>query len=179
MISVIVPVFNTEKYLHKCLNSIVSQTYKDLEIIVVDDGSFDNSPRICDEFAQKDNRIKVVHKNNEGVSVARNTAIDMASGEYLFFVDSDDYMAHNMIEVLYKDLNKNNADISMCDFRTEGEFEDFDYNKNNSVNMNSDIALKHLYIDADFNFVILWAKLFKKSLFDNIRLLANINMRWR
>lgn len=92
LLSVIIPVFKAEKSLCKCIDSIIRQSYKNLEIILIDDGSPDNCPAICDDYARKDNRIKVIHKQNEGVSCARNTGLENASGEYIAFVDSDDYI---------------------------------------------------------------------------------------
>ncbi|MCR8685715.1 glycosyltransferase family 2 protein, partial [Campylobacter ureolyticus] len=95
-----VPVYNVEKYLKKCIQSIINQTYKNLEIILVDDGSSDNSGKICDEFAQKDNRIKVIHKTNGGLSDARNAGLDGMSGEWVSFVDSDDFISPYYVENL-------------------------------------------------------------------------------
>ena len=95
-VSVIVPIYNAEKYLNKCLESIIGQTYKNLEIILVDDGSSDNSPIICDAWAQIDSRIRVIHKKNGGVSSARNAGIDLAQGDYIGFVDADDWIEPNM-----------------------------------------------------------------------------------
>ena len=99
-ISIIVPIYNVEKYLDRCIESIVGQTYKNLEIILIDDGSPDNCPQMCDEWAKKDDRIKVVHKENGGVSLARNKGMDIATGTYIGFVDSDDYIDKNMYEKL-------------------------------------------------------------------------------
>ena len=101
-ISVIVPVYNVEKFIKRCLDSIINQTMRDLEIILVNDGSTDNSGKICDEYAQLDNRITVIHKENGGLSSARNTGLDVATGEWIAFVDSDDYIEKNMYEVLYE-----------------------------------------------------------------------------
>ena len=111
MISVIVPVYNVEKYLSKCVESIINQTYKDLELILVDDGSLDNSGNICDNYAKNDNRIKVVHKENGGLSSARNAGLDIASGEYISFVDSDDWIDENAYEELVKKIVSANANI--------------------------------------------------------------------
>lgn len=105
-VSVIVPVYNVEYYLSKCLTSIIKQTYSNLEIIIIDDGSDDRSAEICDEFSKKDKRVIVVHKKNEGVSIARNLGIKMATGEYLMFVDSDDYIPENSIEILLESIRK-------------------------------------------------------------------------
>lgn len=102
LISVIVPVYKVEQYLDECVQSIINQTYKNLEIILVDDGSPDRCPEMCDEYARQDSRIKVIHKPNGGLSSARNVGIDIARGEYIGFVDSDDYIAHDMYEKLYK-----------------------------------------------------------------------------
>lgn len=113
-ITVIVPVYNVEKYLDKCIESIVNQTYKNLEIILVDDGSTDGSPVICDEWANKDYRIKVVHKNNKGASCARNSGLEIASGDYITFVDSDDYVDTNLYESLFNLLKKYGADAAAC-----------------------------------------------------------------
>lgn len=114
MISVIVPIYKVEKYLERCITSIVRQTYADLEIILVDDGSPDGSPAICDRWEQKEGRIKVIHKQNGGLSDARNAGLELASGEYIIFVDSDDWIAPNMAEILLDNLNEAEADISEC-----------------------------------------------------------------
>lgn len=111
LISVIVPVYNVEKYLRKCVNSIVNQTYKNLEIILVDDGSPDNCGKICDELAIKDNRIKVIHKENGGLSSARNAGMDIATGEYITFVDSDDYIENDTYEKVVVAINKFDSDL--------------------------------------------------------------------
>ncbi|WP_084466295.1 glycosyltransferase family 2 protein [Kaistella palustris] len=116
-ISVIVPVYNVEKYLHQCINSIIAQTHRALEIILVNDDSTDNSGKICDEFAELDNRIKVIHQKNGGVSVARNTGIDAASGDYITFVDSDDWIEPEMYENMTQVIDDTNqTDVVMCDY---------------------------------------------------------------
>lgn len=167
-ISVIIPVYNVEKYLYRCLNSIINQSYKDLEIILVNDGSTDSSGQICDDFSKKDNRIKVIHKENEGVSIARNTGISIATGDYLAFVDSDDFIDEKMFERLLNNAIKNDADISMCNFKsTGGDICECTYINEEYV-FDSQRALKHLYIDMDLCFVIFCAKLFKRHLFDDI-----------
>ena len=114
LISIIVPVYNVEKYLERCVDSIISQTYKDIEIILVDDGSTDNSGKMCDELTKKDNRIRVFHKKNGGLSDARNYGIDKAKGKYIGFVDSDDFVSEDMCEILYNDIISTNADVAMC-----------------------------------------------------------------
>ena len=101
LVSIIVPVYNVEKYIKKCVDSLITQTYSNLEIILVNDGSPDNSGKICDEYAQSDSRIKVIHKANGGLSDARNTGIDIAEGQYIFFLDSDDWIDCQCIEKLH------------------------------------------------------------------------------
>ena len=120
-ISVIVPVYNVEKYLDKCLESIVHQTYRNLEIILVDDGSSDNCPAMCDEWAGKDKRIKVIHKENGGLSSARNAGLDFATGEYIVFVDSDDWLDTDAVEKLLRAAVENRADIVASGFYFENE----------------------------------------------------------
>ena len=116
LISVIIPIYNVEKYLNKCIDSIINQTYKNLEIILVDDGSPDNCPQICDEYAKKDNRIKVIHKKNGGVSSARNVGLINSTGNYIGFIDPDDYIEPIMYEKLLKVLKESNTLVSMCGF---------------------------------------------------------------
>ena len=113
-ISVIVPVYNVEQYLERCVDSIINQTYKNLEIILVNDGSTDNSGKLCDELAKRDDRIRVIHKENGGLSDARNTGIEEAEADLIGFIDSDDYIDENMYELLIDNLRETNADLSMC-----------------------------------------------------------------
>ncbi|MDU2552528.1 MAG: glycosyltransferase family 2 protein, partial [Staphylococcus epidermidis] len=112
-ISIIVPVYNVENYLKKCVESILSQTFTDFELLLVDDGSTDSSGEMCDELKRLDERIKVIHKENGGLSSARNAGIDVAKGKYLTFVDSDDYIDTHMLEVLYKNMVHEDADLSI------------------------------------------------------------------
>lgn len=114
LISVIVPVYNVEQYLNRCVESIVNQTYENLEIILVDDGSPDNCPAICDAWAAKDNRVKVIHKTNGGLSDARNAGMAVVTGELMGFVDSDDWIAPDMYQLLYENMQQNDSDISAC-----------------------------------------------------------------
>ena len=126
LISIIVPIYKVERYLNACVDSIVNQTYANLVIILVDDGSPDKCPEICDEYARLDNRIKVIHQENGGLSAARNAGIDIASGEFLTFIDSDDFIAKNYVELLYKGIVDFDADISIasfCTFTKEDELE--------------------------------------------------------
>ena len=171
LISVIVPVYKVECYLHKCVDSIINQTYKNLEIILVDDGSPDNCPKICDDYAKRDSRIKVIHKKNGGLSSARNAGLDIASGNYIGFIDSDDYISPHMYEELYFALINTNSDISMCNF----DYIDESYN---NLFFDSPIAdeelnkkdiISKLFIDKYWYYVIACNKLYKKELFTNLR----------
>lgn len=116
-VGILIPVYNSEQNIENCLNSIVNQTYKNIEVVIVDDGSTDNSGNICDKYQKKDNRIKVFHIKNSGVANARNYAIKKCNSDYITFIDSDDYVDLNYIEVLYKIMRKNDADIVSCDLK--------------------------------------------------------------
>lgn len=121
LLSVVVPIYNTEKYLDRCINSIVNQTYRNLEILLIDDGSPDHCPEICDAWARKDNRIRVVHKKNEGQGMARNTGIEHASGMYICFFDSDDYISQDAVAKAVDCLRKNDAELVVFGFHTVGQ----------------------------------------------------------
>ncbi|MBT1169954.1 glycosyltransferase [Bifidobacterium sp. SO4] len=116
LISVVIPVYNVEKYLQQCVDSVLEQTYKHLEIILVDDGSTDSSGEMCDRMATLDDRIRVVHKRNAGLGMARNSGLDVASGQYVMFLDSDDFVDSRMVEELYAQLRKTGADTSYCGY---------------------------------------------------------------
>lgn len=118
-VSIIVPIYNVEKYLDRCMDSLLNQTLMDIEIIMVDDGSPDNCPKMCDEYAKNDNRVKVVHKKNGGLGFARNSGLDVATGEYVAFVDSDDYVGLDMYKTLYDKAEVDKCDAVFCGFRTE------------------------------------------------------------
>ncbi|MCM1286173.1 MAG: glycosyltransferase [Acetobacter sp.] len=166
LISIIVPVYNVEKYLDKCIESIVNQTYKNLEIILVDNGSFDNCPKICDEWAKKDSRIKVIHqKENKGAASARNAGMAVASGNYIGFTDSDDYIEANMYEFLLKQLIEADADISVCDYQVNDESS----GEANSKNITAEEALKLILI-GDYKYGVIWNKLYKKEIVKNIQM---------
>ena len=121
-ISVIIPIYNVKKFLEKCLTSVVNQTYKNLEIILINDGSTDNSLDICNEFVKKDERIKLINKENEGLSAARNTGLKLATGEYIGFIDSDDWIDLDFYEKLYNAIEKNQADIACASIERVGQF---------------------------------------------------------
>ena len=171
LITVIVPVYNVEKYLDKCVETIVNQTYKNIEIILVDDGSKDSSGEKCDIWQKKDKRIKVIHKQNGGLSSARNTGIDIANGEYITFIDSDDYIDSKMIENLYEDLKNFNADISICNryYLFEDGSKCLRYKKRENVlEMDSKQAIYELNNYRNFD-MSAWAKMYNRKLFNKIR----------
>ena len=150
MISVIVPVYNVELYLRKCLDSIVNQTYRDIEILVIDDGSIDGCGRICDEYAEKDGRIRVFHTENRGLSCARNLGLDNAHGEWIGFVDSDDWIEMDMYENAINGIG--DADI-LCFQKTEGTY--------------SGLEALYMFINNEIS-AFIWKKLYRKELFENI-----------
>ena len=113
-ISVIVPVYKVEKYIHKCVDSILNQTFSDIEVILVDDGTPDRCGEICDAYGEQDSRVKVIHKENGGLSDARNAGMPHASGEYIIFIDSDDYIESDMLEYMYTRLTEAGADMATC-----------------------------------------------------------------
>ena len=178
-ISVIVPVYNVEEYVPKCLESIINQTYANLEIIVVNDGSTDKSGEICGYYDSKDDRIILIHQDNQGLSMARNNALDIASGEYIGFVDSDDWAAPDMYYALYNNLVAHNADISICNFYcvdTSGESVldssgRYMFRANDAITetvLENDDKIIY-YFDFDVYSIVAWNKLYKKNLFDGIR----------
>ena len=128
-ISVIVPIYNVEKYLERCIDSLIDQSYRNIEIILVDDGSPDRCPQICDAYAHKDSRIKVIHKENAGVASARNAGLYVATGEYIGFVDSDDWVSNEMYQILYEDICRYEADIACCGYSKvlDGKINNEDY----------------------------------------------------
>lgn len=168
LISVIVPVYNMEEYIKQCLDSILNQTYTNLEIIVVDDGSNDGSEKICDDYKNKDSRITVIHQKNSGVSVARNVGLDFCKGKFISFVDPDDYVEPQYIEYLYNSLIENCVDISLCDY--------------NYVDKNSKITGNEKWDNIDIihgkellkenrkliNSVV-WNKLYSRDIWKNLR----------
>ena len=168
-ISVIVPIYNTEKYLDRCIQSILAQTYSNIELLLVDDGSTDSSGAICDKYAEQDSRVRVFHKPNGGVSSARNMGLDNAKGEWIGWVDSDDYIDEDMYEQLYNAAMSKNVDIAYCNYRTELF----------SSNMPSDSLSKGDFLNQYLLYVptnSLWITLAKKTLYNNIRFNEKANL---
>lgn len=114
--SIILPIYNTEKYLDRCMDSVLNQTYQDFEIIMIDDGSMDSSPQICDEYANKDSRVKVIHKSNAGLGYARNTGLEISAGDYVLFLDSDDYISKETLKTVLSRIDETGAEICMFDY---------------------------------------------------------------
>lgn len=172
LISIIIPVYNVEKYLERCLKSVVQQSYYNLEIILINDGSTDKSAVICDSYELVDERIKVIHKGNGGLSDARNAGLAIAKGNYISFLDSDDWIHKDYILELYKIASENKSDISVCNFKEvyledKISVEDTFSNANISVFSNLE-ALSQLTNELYVQFTIACAKLYKKELFDGI-----------
>ncbi len=169
LISIIVPVYNVEKYIHQCIDSVINQTYKNIEIILVDDGSPDNCGRICDEYAAKDSRIKVIHKANGGLSDARNHGIEAAKGDWLMFIDSDDWIEPDMAQKLLDAATEDDADMAVCSVTVFNEKESF--TPKNYFSPARTVPgiqlLKEKWLNVQF--VIACNKIYKKELFDNIR----------
>jgi glycosyltransferase involved in cell wall biosynthesis len=170
-ISIIIPIYNVEKYIRRCLDSVINQTYKNLEIILVDDGSTDQSGKICDRYALEDNRIIVIHKTNEGLSDARNAGLDIAMGEYILYVDGDDYVTLDYAEVLYKNLKDYNADISFAAFDYVYEEDNDEKNRNDNHNVEiwqTQEIIKNMLLQRKITTSV-WGVLSKRCYWDNIR----------
>lgn len=182
LISVIIPVYNVEKYLHRCLDSVIMQTYQNLEIICIDDGSMDCSGEICEQYACKDRRVKVFHQENQGVSAARNKGLDMASGEYIAFVDSDDYILKDMYAKMMHALLSNDVDVCVCQWQYE-----FSDGRQVVKKQNIDSSIygyktstefaRFLYKGSYENGVVVavWNKIYRKTLLDVIRFEGRIH----
>ncbi|MBQ3415456.1 MAG: glycosyltransferase family 2 protein [Clostridia bacterium] len=175
LISIIVPVYNVEEYIEKCVESIINQTYKNIEIILVDDGATDNSGKICDELGKRDSRIKIIHKANGGLSDARNAGLKIAKGEYIGFVDSDDYIAKDMFETLYNLNKKYNSEISIVSFYEIYKGKVIGVRDSKNLEELTKIeAIRELLIDTNIQSYA-WNKLFKKELFDGLEFPTNKN----
>lgn len=171
-ISIIVPIYKVEQYIHKCLDSILRQSYQNLEVILVDDESPDECPLICDEYAKKDKRVRVIHKKNGGVASSRNKGLDLATGDYIGFVDGDDYIDEKMFEQLINVAIDRKADIVHCDFQmVDKEGNEINY-KNRVFNSEKILSNYETLCEHVINYrvkVMLWNKLYKKEIFDGLR----------
>ena len=178
MISVIVTVYNIEKYLGPCLEGILASTFKDLEVILVDDGSKDGSGEICDRFAEKDKRIRVIHKTNAGVSQARNSGLEMARGEYITFVDGDDVIHPNMLSVLMDAIVEGDYDVSMVYGIqvSDGGQDRFNANKELGISSKHKVVSQSEMIRGlfgtsvdEFQYIVVWNKLYRRELVQDLR----------
>lgn len=170
LISIIVPIYKVEEYLDRCVESLVNQTYSNIEILLIDDGSPDKCPQMCDEWALRDSRIKVFHKTNGGLSDARNYGLDRSSGDYISFVDSDDWVAADFIEVLVNNIEKEKADISIIGFTMiweNGKTRRFSEDNQYYI-FNKDEAIRELFIQEKF-YCMACQKLYKAKVFRSIR----------
>lgn len=171
LVSIIVPVYRVEPYLNRCIESIVQQTYEQLEIILVDDGSPDNCPAMCDAWAEKDSRIKVIHKSNGGLSDARNAGLKIAAGDYIAFVDSDDWIEKDLYRILLDAMKATDSDIVCCKFRRVfGDFKQSSCRANDSRAyelFDTKEALYELITENKIHQVV-WNKLYKRNVISNI-----------
>ena len=171
-VSIIVPVYQVEKYIRQCVDSILAQTFTDFELILVDDGSKDQSGQICDEYARMDTRVKVIHKENGGAADTRNRGMDQAVGDYVMFVDSDDYIAPTMLECLYRNMLNENADIAACNYLY---FFENDRQKDFAINVKSEVLtgseiFYYRKNERNYGFwTVVWNKLMKRETVGKIR----------
>lgn len=175
MISVIIPVFRVEKYLDVCVQSVLAQTYEDLEILLIDDGSDDSCPVICDRYAASDARVKVFHKQNGGLSDARNTGLSVAVGEYILFVDSDDYIHPKLCETVVEIMERQErVDVLVFPFQKVGEFEDEAY-KNVKIGeafehiLSRKELISKMFQEEYESYIVAWNKCYRKSVWDTLR----------
>lgn len=169
MISIIVPIFNAQSYLDRCITSILNQTYHNLELILVDDGSTDHSLDICKDYASQDSRIIVISKTNEGVGVARNEGLKIAKGDYIGFIDSDDYICANMYEVMYKSAVENSADIVQCGHArvsTNGEIITTSSYRNDVIDSPAKAFKEYCIRKNTDNYS--WSKLYRRTIIENV-----------
>lgn len=169
-ISVIIPIYKVELYLKQCLDSVLGQTYQNLEIICVDDGSPDRCGEICEEYAKKDTRIRVIHRENGGLSAARNTGIDAATGEYICFIDSDDFVRETFIEYLYGLIKKYGAEIAVCPLsQFISEQKSCTMQGGVEQGMSPTEALSYIFLNFKYVGVYAWNKMYHRDLFTSIR----------
>ena len=175
-ISVIVPVYKCEQYLEACVDSILNQTFTDFEIILVDDGSPDNSGKLCDDLAEKYDNITVLHQENQGQAAARNNGVKIANGEWLHFVDSDDSLHPQMLESLYNAVSKSNVNLAMCS-AIQGETipEDFNCHKNVKfeISQMTEDNILNLCINEKYYYWVVWGKLIHKSIYEKYYIRRN------
>lgn len=169
-VSVILPVYNVEKDLENCIDSILNQSFADFELIMVNDGSKDKSGSICDRYAQMDGRIKLIHQENMGLSMARNNGMEIARGDYIIFIDSDDSVHGDTLQILYDNLVEEDAHISVGDYKPiygSGKIEDVQ-EENNRILLNNIEAVNKILDENSTKMIVAWCKLYRRDLFDTI-----------
>lgn len=167
MISVIIPIYNVEKYLRQCLDSVINQTYKDLQIILIDDGSTDDSGRICDEYVAKDSRIVLIHQNNKGAGAAKNTGLKAATGDFIAFVDGDDYLELDAYQYMIDLICKYDADVVQCNFQKEFTDRKEEYKRNTKKHVCTAKEYLRLLL-VDWTCGLMTDKLFCRSVLDGV-----------
>ena len=168
LISVIVPVYNVEKYLNQCIESLVKQTYQTIEIILVDDGSTDSSGELCKKWASKDTRIQVVHTENRGLSAARNVGIKKAKGEYLYFIDSDDWVECDILEILLKNMKAYSSDLSSCGMKKDYGDKELEMKQDGKCVKVTQKQMFHEMLCNEYVYGYVWNKLFKMALAEGL-----------
>lgn len=169
-ISIIIPVYKVEKYIHRCIDSVLGQTYSNIEVILVDDGSPDLCGRICDEYAKKDNRVVVIHKENAGLSGARNSGLNVATGDYIGFVDSDDYISRDMYGRLMYSVESSGKDIGICNFaRVFSDHEETAFEFEEERMFSQDEMYEAISREVNWQWITVWNKLYRKEIFENLR----------
>lgn len=172
-LSIIVPVYRVDKYLHKCIDSILDQTFKDFELILIDDGSPDECGKICDEYACIDSRVHVIHQENKGLSAARNAGINVAKGQFLAFVDSDDWVEPNIYEVLIENIVKSNTDIAVCGIRNYFKSNPYKEDKGNkqirNMVLSKDQCFEMIFSKDDCITAFAWNKVYRTAVFSALR----------
>lgn len=177
--SIIIPVYNVEKYLERCINSIINQTEKNIEIILVDDGSLDKSGDICDSFAKNDSRIVVIHKKNGGLSDARNKGLEISNGKYILFVDSDDWCEENFVEEVCNIAELNSLDLVVCGYKINYSNNNYIINKNFNFERKfcgkKEISEAITNLDTKGMFNVVWNKLYNREIIENYKIKFDIN----
>lgn len=173
MVSVIVPIYKVERYIRRCVDSILKQTYKNLEIILVDDGSPDGCPEICDEYEKQDQRVIVIHQINQGLAAARNIGLDNASGAYIFFVDSDDYLDQYVLERMLESAQENDADLVLCNYICVDDYGNKLSGKYSKKLEKKVLDYREIFAQSGERggevFVVAWNKLYRRELWENYR----------
>lgn len=173
LVSVIVPIYNVEKFLEKCLLSIKNQTFRNYEVLLIDDGSTDNSKKICEDFVKNDNRMKYFYKQNGGLSDARNYGLKYAKGNYLVFVDSDDYLEESFLATLYDGITKNNAEVSVCSFCLNDEkgnkLLDLSLNDSDAIIDGRELLRRTTEYENGYSYTVVWNKMYRRELFKDLK----------